>query len=60
MKKLVKFLREVRAELKKVGWPNKQELIKLTTVVILVTVVVSAYIGGLDLVFAKLMGALIK
>ncbi len=60
MKKIVKFLKEVRAELKKVGWPGRRELIKLTLVVIVVTLVVSLYIGGLDLIFAKLMGILIK
>lgn len=60
MKKIVKFFQEVRVELKKVGWPGRQELIKLTMVVIFVTIIVSLYIGGLDLIFAKLMGVLIK
>lgn len=60
MRKIVKFFQEVRVELKKVGWPGRQELIKLTLVVIFVTIIVSLYIGGLDLIFAKLMGILIK
>lgn len=60
MKKLVNFFKEVRAELKKVRWPNRQQLIKLTSVVVLVTVIVSLYIGALDLIFAKLMGILIR
>ena len=60
MKKIVKFLKEVKSELKKVRWPNQKELIKLTTVVIIVTIIVSIYIGGLDFIFAKLMEILIK
>jgi len=60
MKKIVKFLKEVQSELKKVRWPNKKELVKLTTVVIIVTIIVSIYIGGLDFIFAKLMEILIR
>ena len=60
MKKIVKFLKEVQSELKKVRWPSQKELVKLTTVVIIVTVIVSIYIGGLDFIFAKLMEVLIK
>ncbi len=44
----VKFLNEVIAELKRVTWPTREELIKLTTVVIAISIVVGAFIGGLD------------
>jgi preprotein translocase subunit SecE len=47
------FLKEVRAELKKVSWPNRTQVIKLTAVVIGVSLVVAAYLGGLDYIFAK-------
>jgi len=45
---LVKFLKEVRAELKKVTWPSKSELIGSTIVTVVVTIVVSVFIGVVD------------
>ena len=50
----VKFLEEVRAELNKVSWPTKDELISYTGVVGLAVVIVCALIWVCDTVFAKL------
>ncbi|MDO8515228.1 MAG: preprotein translocase subunit SecE [bacterium] len=55
-----KFFIEVRDELKKVTWPNRPQVIKMTAVVIGVTVVVSAYLGGLDFLFAKLFSIIVS
>jgi len=60
MKGVVKFLKEVESELKKVRWPTKKETMKLTTVVIFITLLISLYIGALDYAFAKIMEVLIK
>src|SRR5262245_14277130 len=54
------FLRETQDELKKVVWPTRQEVIRLTVVVIAISVVIGLYIGGLDLVFSKLVELVIK
>lgn len=48
---LGKFLKSARAELKKVNWPNKQELKTHTTVVIIVCALAAAAIWILDSVF---------
>lgn len=50
----VRFFQEVVAELKKVNWPTREETIKLTTVVIAISVIVGLFIGGLDAVFLSL------
>ena len=50
---LARFLREVVAELRKVIWPGRRELITYTTVVILFVAVMVALVAGLDLLFAK-------
>lgn len=60
MKKLVKFLKEVRVELRKVRWPTKSQTMKLTTVVLFITLVVAFYIGALDFVFAKIMEVILR
>jgi preprotein translocase subunit SecE len=48
-----RFLREVVAELRKVIWPGRRELITYTTVVIVFVAFVVALVAGLDLLFAK-------
>lgn len=49
----IQFFKEVRTELSKVAWPKRAEVVKLTGVVIGVSVIVAAYLGGLDYIFAK-------
>lgn len=50
----IQFLKEVRTELGKVNWPTRNEAIKLTGVVIGVSLAVGLYLGGLDFIFTKL------
>ncbi len=58
--KPIKFLKEVRSELKRVTWPTRQEAIRLTSMVIAVSIVVGIYIGALDYLFTKIMALLLK
>jgi len=48
-----KFFTEVKAELSKVTWPTKDQVIRLTTVVIVISLAVGLFIGGLDFIFTK-------
>jgi len=56
----VGFLRETRDELKKVVWPRRVEVIRLTIVVILVSTIVGFYIGGIDFLLTKFLSLVIK
>lgn len=56
----VTFLKETQDELKKVTWPTQQEVIRLTLLVIVLSLGVGLFIGGLDFLFAKIMQFLIK
>ena len=47
------FLREVRAELRKVAWPTRGEVINYSTVVLVTLIILGALILVLDLAFAK-------
>jgi preprotein translocase subunit SecE len=47
------FLREVRAELRKVAWPSRSEVINYSTVVLITLVVLISLIFVLDYAFAK-------
>lgn len=48
------FVREVLTELKKVNWPTRQETVKLTIAVIIISVAVGIFIGGLDALMVKI------
>lgn len=55
-KNFSKFFREIRAELKKVIWPSKQQLINNTMTVLATCLIVGAVIWVADLlVFEKLV-----
>ena len=51
--RLVNFVREVVAELRKVIWPTRKELTTYTVVVVVFVIVMLSIVGGLDYVFAK-------
>lgn len=48
MNKAISFLNEVKEELNKVVWPSREQTIRYTILVIIVTVVVGLVLGGLD------------
>lgn len=49
------FAQEVVEELKRVSWPTKKETIRLTTVVILISLIIGLYIGIIDVLLAKVL-----
>ena len=57
--RIIEFLKDVRVELKKVSWPARQETVKLTGVVILMSVIVAAFLGLLDFGFVTLLNKLL-
>ena len=57
---LKRFLGEVRAELKKVSWSDKKELISYTGIVFVAVVFVCALIWICDTVFARLLVLILR
>lgn len=53
------FISEVRSELFKVTWPTRPEVIRLTLVVIGISIGVGIYLGGLDLLFTEMLKFLV-
>ena len=47
----VGFLRATRAELEKVTWPTKDELLKATRMIVVLSIVLGLAIGWMDLLF---------
>lgn len=56
----VQFLRDVRAEMSRVAWPDRQTVIASSVVVVFVLVVTATFLGGIDLVFAKLLEPILR
>jgi preprotein translocase subunit SecE len=57
---LVAYLRDTRAEMRKVHWPTRQEAESLTKIVLAVTVSMAAFMGLLDYLFSLQLGGLIN
>jgi preprotein translocase subunit SecE len=54
--RIARFIREVVAELRKVNWPSRNELITYTLVVVIFVVVMVSIVAGLDYGFASAVG----
>ena len=60
MTRLREFVQEVLAEFRKVTWPSRQELINSTTIVIVVTVVLAFFLGGVDIALSKVVERILR
>ena len=49
------FLVDVKAEMRKVSWPTRDELIDATKRVLIMTVLIGTAIGVLDLILKKIL-----
>jgi preprotein translocase subunit SecE len=54
-KRIGPFFREVRAEVKKVTWPSRNEVYSTTIVVILATIFFGIYLYVMDLIFSSVI-----
>ncbi|MBU0998052.1 preprotein translocase subunit SecE [Patescibacteria group bacterium] len=58
--KVINYLKEVKLELSKVTWPKKNQVIKLTLIVFVISGIVAIYVGGLDFIFTKALEFIVK
>ncbi len=59
MKKVKQFLKEVKQEVKKVTWLTKEETLRYSLMIIVASILVAAYLGGVDYLVQKLLEILI-
>ncbi len=60
MGKIKKFFVNVKAEMTKVSWPTRDELLNSTVVVVISVAIMGLYIGFIDLFYAYIIGKIIK
>jgi preprotein translocase subunit SecE len=60
MKRLIQYLRDVRAEMAKVSWPTRHEVAGATTLVVILSIVVAICVKIFDLVLSGALGFLLN
>ncbi len=55
----LQFLREVKVELKKVTWPSRKQTIGSTVVVIVLVMIISFFLGAVDIGLSSLVGVIL-
>lgn len=58
--KPVNFLKEVKQELGKVSWSTRDEILGATVVVIVITAIMGAFIGIIDLGLSRVLSLMFK
>ena len=58
--RIKRWFKETAGELRKVSWPTREEALALTRIVLIVTIIMSAILGILDFIFARLVGLLVN
>lgn len=54
------YFRSTVAELRQVTWPTPKQTLRLTGVVVFISLIVAAYVGGLDFAFTNLLTAILN
>ena len=57
--RLVEYIREARAELRRVTWPTREEALNLTWIVLVVTVVMAILLWLLGGLFSSIIGQIL-
>jgi preprotein translocase subunit SecE len=60
LNKTKEFFRDVKVEIKKVVFPSKDELVGSTWVVIITVIIISVFLGVVDLGLSKLVGMALR
>jgi preprotein translocase subunit SecE len=58
--RFLNFINEARAELRKVTWPNRKQLISSTIVVMITVALVAIFIGVVDLIFSQIVTIILQ
>jgi len=60
MNALLNYLRDTRGEVKHVSWPTQRQTIIYTTLVVVISIVTSLYLGVLDYLFTQGLAFLVR
>jgi len=60
LEKSIQFLREVKIELKKVTWPSRKQTVGSTVVVIILVMIISVFLGVVDIGLSSLVRVVLQ
>ncbi|HXK37342.1 MAG TPA: preprotein translocase subunit SecE [Candidatus Paceibacterota bacterium] len=60
MNRIITFLGEVKAELSKVSWPSRQQLLRFTGVVLGICLFFAIFLGGIDAVLTWVVALVVR
>ena len=58
--KIINFLKEVQEEMGKVTWPTRNQTIKMSLLVVAVSIIFGVFLGALDFLLTKVLTIIIK
>ena len=58
--RVVRYLKDTRAEIGKVTWPTREEGLRLSAIVFVVTIISTIFLFGVDSLFGFIIGLLIR
>jgi len=60
LEQIKKFSGDVKTEFGKITWPDKKHTIGASGVVVVLVMLISFYLGAVDLVLGKIIGSVLK
>ena len=57
---IINYLKESREELKKVTWPDRQQLTRMTVAVIVISALTAIYLGLIDAALVRIIRDLVS
>lgn len=60
LEQIKKFMSDVQREFTKIAWPTKQNTIRLTITTIIFVIIISFYLGAVDLIIGKLISYILS
>ncbi len=57
---IIKFLEEVQIEFKKIVWPDRKVTLSLTGIVVVLSLIIAAYLGSVDMLLGKIISSFLK
>ncbi len=56
----ISHIKEAKGEVAFIKWPSKKQTIKYTIAIVVLSIAVGIYLGGLDVLFSKILAWLIS
>ncbi len=60
LERITNYLKGVRGEVSRVSWPTRSEVISLTALILLLVIILTLYIWGVDGVIQSVLGFLLQ